>query len=155
METDLQPPLPAMVRDGDEATTLVEMLEYYRAVLARKGSGLTAEQLATTLAPGNRTIGGLLYHMALVEDSWFSERFQGNAEPEPWADVDWEADRDWELNNAHRLAPSELFAQFDTSVGRSRAAYESADSLDQVAAKVRDDGEQINLRWIMGHMIEE
>ncbi len=144
-----------MGRAGDEATTLIEMLDYYRAVLARKGSGLTTEQLAVSLAPSDLTLGGLIYHMALVEDLWFSERFQASPAPEPWASADWASDPDWELNNSHRLTPDELFAQFDESVARSRAAYSSADTLDQMAAKLSNDGEPINLRWIMVHMIEE
>ena len=153
--SELSPPLPTFARSAGEETTLVEMLDYYRAVLARKGSGLVAEQLDTALAPSDLTLGGLIYHMALVEDSWFFGILQGNEAPEPWASVDWEADFDWELNNADKLTPDELFAQLEVSVARSRQAFGWADSLDQIAAKTRDDGGQWNLRWIMVHMIEE
>lgn len=144
-----------MTRAADEPTTLVEMLDYYRAILARKASGLNAEQLDVSLGPSDLTIGGLIYHMALVEDAWFYERFQGNEPPEPWAGADWDADADWEFTNAHLVAPDALLAQLHASIERSRAAYARADSLDQILAKVRDDGEQINLRWVMVHMIEE
>ncbi len=152
---DLSPPLPSTALSADEPTTLVEMLDYYRAVLARKGSGLSQEQLAATLAPSDLTIGGLIYHMAFVEDCWFDERFLGNDAPEPWANVDWEADHDWEFSNADLLSPAEILVQYDLSVGRSRAIFAAAESLDQLAIKTFDSGEQWNLRWIMVHMIEE
>ena len=153
--SELSPPLPTFARSAGEETTLVEMLDYYRAVLARKGSGLTAEQLDTALAPSDLTLGGLIYHMALVEDSWFYGILQGNEAPEPWASADWDDDFDWEFSNAHKLTPNELFAQLEVSVQRSRQAFGWADSFDQIAAKTRDDGGQWNLRWIMVHMIEE
>lgn len=152
---NLQPALPSFGVSGDEHTTLTEMLDYYRAVLARKGSGLTAEQLATPLAPSDLTIGGLIFHMALVEDGWFYQKFEGNSAPEPWASVDWESDYDWELNNAHTRTPDELFAQYNTSIARSRHAYSTAESLDQISALAKPNGERWNLRWIMVHMIEE
>lgn len=62
---------------------LNEFLDFYRAVLLRKASGLTPEQLATTLAPSTLTIGALLRHMTLVEDHWFDQTFAGRAEREP------------------------------------------------------------------------
>lgn len=152
---DLSPPLPKFSVSADEPTTLVEMLDYYRAVLVRKGSGLSTEQLDTRLAPSDLTIGGLIFHMALVEDGWFHQKFLGNEPPEPWASVDWDSDYDWELNNANTRTPDQLFAQFYMSVARSHVAYSSADSLDQLAMLIRSNGDQWNLRWIMVHMIEE
>jgi len=131
------------------------MLDFYRAVLARKGSGLNVEQLNTSVAASDLTIGGLLYHVALVEDTWFQVRFAGHDEPEPWASADWEADYDWELTNAHERSPQELFAQLDESVARSRTIAARADGLDQLATQEGADGRRWNLRWIMVHMIEE
>ena len=151
----LHPALPTADRAADEVTTLVEKLDYYRAVLARKASGLTSDQLARTLGPSTLTIGGLIYHMALVEDIWFHEGFAGNDAPEPWASVDWEADHDWELNTARLISADDLLAQYDESIARSRAVVAGANSLDQIMTKVRADGEHINLRWILVHMIEE
>ena len=152
---DLRPALPELVVSGDEATTLTEMLDFYRAVLERKGSGLSPEQLNIALAPSDLTIGGLIFHMALVEDGWFHQKFHGNEPPEPWASVDWESDYDWEFNNAHTLTPDQLFAQYHESIARSRHAYSTAESLDDLAALTKANGEKWNLRWIMVHMIEE
>jgi hypothetical protein len=40
------------------------------------------------------TLGGLLKHMAWVEDYWFTRRLLGRPPCEPWAAVDWDADGD-------------------------------------------------------------
>ena len=144
-----------MTYTPDEETGLREMLDYYRAVLQRKASGLTDVQLSTALAPSDLTIGGLLNHMALVEDIWFFQRLQGNDQPEPWASMDWEADPDAELHSAKDQSSTELVARYEAAITRSRAAYADAESLDQLAAAVHPNGQRWNLRWIMIHMIEE
>jgi len=149
------PPLPQLDRSADEPTTLTEMLGFYRAVLVRKAWGLDDRQLSQPLTPSGITIGGLVLHMALVEDHWFDHRFHGNDEREPWASVPWDDDRDWEFHNAHQWSGDRLLAQFDESVERSRVVVSSAESLDQLARLTRDDGTQWNLRWILVHMIEE
>ena len=59
------------VHVGTERDTLVEFLDYYRSVLLRKAAGLSQAQLAIRVATSPLTIGGLIKHMALVEDGWF------------------------------------------------------------------------------------
>ncbi|MGA9747572.1 MAG: DUF664 domain-containing protein, partial [Nocardioides sp.] len=78
--------------DADEATQLYGFLDYHRATLLMKTDGLSQEQLATTHGPSTMTLGGMLKHLALVEDNWFSIFFLGNDDAPYWADVDWEAD---------------------------------------------------------------
>jgi hypothetical protein len=136
----------------DERHTLVTFLDYYRSVLLRKAAGLTAEQLAVSIPPSPLTLGGLLKHMALVEDDWFSSNWQGREDVEPWSNVDWEADRDWDFHSAANDSPAELLALYEAAVERSRAAI--ADSHD-LSATVESRGRVISLRWILVHMIEE
>ena len=156
MSAAAEPPeLPDVETTGDEGTTLVSMLDFYRAVLVRKAWGLSDEQLATPLPPSDLTVGGLILHMALVEDHWFDHRFCGNAELEPWASAPWADDPDWELHTAHLWSHPELVAQYEQSVARSRSATASADALDRTAALEKPDGTTWNLRWILVHMIEE
>jgi len=142
-------------RTGDEATVAEEMLDYLRVVLLRKAHGLTDEQLAQRLGPSEMTIGGLVLHMALVEDIWFTQRLEGKPQPSPWADVDWTDDYDWDFHQAHTFTHAELVAQFETSVARSRAAYAAAQSLEAVARAKDPQGNDAKLRWIMVHMVEE
>ena len=91
---------PEPPRDCDEAATLVGFLDYQRETLRRKCRGLTDEQLRVTLPPSPITLGGLLKHLACVEDSWFTEVVAGEPLPEPWASVDFEADADWTWQSA-------------------------------------------------------
>ena len=64
---DIARPEPSTT--GDERTTLVEFLDYYRATLAVKCAGLTAEQLARrAVEPSSLSLLGLVRHLAEVEE---------------------------------------------------------------------------------------
>lgn len=152
---EARPELPPIDQAADERTSLTEMLDYYRVVAERKVFGLDEGQLAATLAPSDLTLGGLILHLALVEDDWFNYRFAGNDEAEPWAGAPWDENPDWELSVAGEWSRDELLAQFRTSVSRSRGIASAASSLDQVAARANPDGSSCNLRWILVHLIEE
>lgn len=138
---------------------LRQFLDYFRTVLERKASGLTAEQLRAPVAPSNLTLGGLLLHMAGVEEGWFSECFLDRPLGAPWTDIDWEATPDWELENVDRFTPEEMFGHFRAACERSRTIETEAESLDLLTAKDfpndRQWSQKWSLRWIMVHMIEE
>jgi uncharacterized damage-inducible protein DinB len=157
--SDLTPrrpePTDPVKAPGSERRALTEFLDFYRDVLARKAEGLSSADLARTTSSSNLTLGGLIKHMALVEDEWFDHRFMGSPEREPWASAPWEDDRDWELTTAAHDSPAWLLATFDESCERSRQIIEAAPSMDTMS--VGDPGERgpWNLRWIMVHMIEE
>jgi len=139
---------------GAEPEVTMAYLDYHRDTLLWKTAGLTKEQLAQPLAPSTMTLGGLLKHLALVEDSWFTRRFAGDDMPEPWASVDWKADPDWEWHTAAADEPEELLALWRTSVERSRSVVAGLD-LDAVSAEPTRWGGHFNLRWMLLHMIEE
>jgi uncharacterized damage-inducible protein DinB len=140
---------------GDELTLLSQFLDYHRATLVWKVSGLDRQQLGTQLEPSALTLAGLVKHMALVEDSWFGQVLLGRDEGEPWASVDWDDDPDWEFRTAVDDDPDALLALYTDACERSRAAVAEVGDLDRLAAKRSRSGEQFNLRWIMLHMIEE
>jgi len=72
---------------------LGQYLDYQRATMLAKADGLTREQLARPHPPSSLTLAGLLYHLALVEETWMEVRFAGWPVREPWAGVDWDAAR--------------------------------------------------------------
>lgn len=153
-----QIPLPEEVRVGDEREILVAMLDYYRAVLRRKTAGLDSEELAVSIAPSDLTLGGLLKHMALVEHSWFVNRLAGQPEGEPWASVDWAADRDWDFHSASNDTPDALVALYDNAIADSRRVLAGHPDLDQVVSvdsRIAAKSIVFNLRWLLVHMIEE
>ncbi|MEP6815050.1 MAG: DinB family protein [Marmoricola sp.] len=139
---------------GSESEQLFAFLDYHRATLLLKCEGLDLEQLNRTLAPSAMTLAGMLKHLALVEDSWFSHRFAGHDEAEPWASVDWRADGDWDWHSAVDDAPEDLRALLRANIVRSREAVAGA-KLDTMSARATRRGEHFSLRWVVLHMIEE
>jgi uncharacterized damage-inducible protein DinB len=143
---------------GDEVATLLGFLDFQRATLAWKVSGLDAAGLTATVGKSSMTLGGLLKHLALVEDHWFSCWLHDHDQAPPWNAVDWAADRDWEWRTAADDSPEQLRALWQEAVVRSRELVDEAlpdGGLGQLARRIGRDGEQPSLRWIVCHMIEE
>jgi uncharacterized damage-inducible protein DinB len=140
---------------GDEPTQLAQWLDYHRATLVTKASGLTKEQLAARLGPSTLTLAGLVKHMALVEDGWFQETLLGVPLPEPWAGAPFDDDPDWDFTSAVDDEPDELLALYAAACERSRAAVRQVGDLDAPAVELHPEGHRYNLRWILLHMIEE
>ena len=149
-----EPPLAA-----DETATLLGFLDYQRATFEWKCRGLDAAGLQTTIGVSSMTLGGMLKHMALVEDNWFSRSLHGHDRRPPWDTVDWKADPDWEWHSAAEDAPEQLQALWHDAVARSRTqvaeAFARGGGLDQLAQRTWPDGSAPSLRWILCHMIEE
>lgn len=140
-----------------EVETLRAFLTQQRGTLRRQCEGLNAEQLNQPLPPSPITLGGLLKHLSFVEHWWFSQVLHGRDPVGLWADVDWDADPDWEWHTAAQDTPEELFALVDAEVARAEAALEEAlavGGLEQLAKRGRH-GRNASLRWILVHMIEE
>jgi uncharacterized damage-inducible protein DinB len=140
---------------GTELDQLTAFLELQRATMLLKCVNLTREQFAQRHPPSTLTLGGLLNHLALVEDSWFRVRFSGLPEDERWAGIDWDADPDYEFRTAADDEPDELRRRYEESCARSREVVAAADSPDQLSVKVRGNGAHFDLRWVMLHLIEE
>jgi len=141
-----------------ELETLLGYLDYQRATLEWKTRGLGREGLSATTAKSSMTLGGILKHMAWVEDHWFSFFLHDRPRSEPWASVDWKADQNWEWNSAAHDSPAELRSLWTGFVDASRlcvAAALSNGDIDQLAQRKWDSGESPSLRWIIVHMIEE
>ena len=142
---------------GDETATLLGSLERQRAYLAWKCGGLDAAGLRATLPPSTITLGGLLKHLALIEDHYFSVKLQGRDLGPPWDTVDWEADPDWEWHSAAADTPEELSTLWQDAVARSRSAVTEAladGSLDQLARSTTWR-EPPSLRRLLIDLIEE
>jgi uncharacterized damage-inducible protein DinB len=104
------------------------------------------------------TLGGLLKHLAYVEDNWFSRSLHGRDKAAPWDVVDWKADPDWEWHSAAEDSPEQLQTLWQDAVARSRALVAEAlanGGLEQPAQRTWPDGTAPSLRWILVHMIEE
>jgi uncharacterized damage-inducible protein DinB len=142
---------------GSEADQLAAFLDFHRATILLKCEGLTAEQLDRRAVPTSTlTLGALLNHLALVEDSWFRVRFLGEEHVPPWNAVDLDADPEWEFRTAASVDPDELRERYRAACERSRAVVRATGDLGQLSVAVsRRTGEHFDLRWILLHMIEE
>jgi uncharacterized damage-inducible protein DinB len=138
---------------ADETATILGFLDYQRATLAWKCAGLDAAGLSTTVGASTMTLGGLLKHMAYVEDNWFSRSLHGRDRAPLWNTVDWAADCDWEWHSAAEDSPEQLFALWQDAVARSRSLADGG--VERLARRTWPDGSAPSLRWIVVHMIEE
>jgi hypothetical protein len=155
-------PVPADSGDhghsSPEAEELLRVLERNRRTFAWKTSGLDAAGLRVTVAASSMTLGGLLKHMALVEVDWLVAKLAGESYGEPWEDVDFEADPDWEWRTAAEDSPEELEALWRHSVDRARTVVDgvlSERGLDGDAAMTWPDGRTPSVRAMVLDMIEE
>jgi hypothetical protein len=143
---------------GSELDTLLGELERLRGYLAWKCGNLAAVGLRATLGPSSMTLGGLLKHLAAVEDNQFSVKLYGADPQPPWDFIDWDADPDWEWHSAVHDTPEQLMSLWQNSVARSRALVADAvaeGGLDRSAAFSWPDGRKPSLRRLIMDMIEE
>src|SRR3712207_8702720 len=118
---------------GTELDQLTSYLDLQRETLLLKAEGLDRQQMAQVHPPSTLTLGGLLNHLALVEDSWFVERFAGRPENELWAGIDWDADPDYEFRTAAEVEPDVLRRRYEEACARSREVVAAAQHLDQLS----------------------
>ena len=132
-----EPPLA-----GDETATLLGSLERQRRIIAWKCGGLDAAGMRATAAASSITLGGLLKHLALVEDDYFTHRLHGRDPGPPWNAVDWDADPNWEWRTAADDSPEQLMTLWRDAVAGSRSSVAEAladGGLDRLATGLADD----------------
>ena len=108
---------------GSELGHLLGALDRQRATFRWKADGLDAAALAVRIGASQLTIGGLLKHLAVVEDEKFTVWLTGEPLGEPWTSMggpppDDEADV-WIFTSAADDSPEQLYALYDGAVQRS------------------------------------
>jgi hypothetical protein len=128
-----------------ERATLQMFLDWQRATLLFKCSGLTGPQLAErALPPSELSLLGLIRHLTNVERIWFRQRFAD----EPVDDVYGREEAFTQTDPARAAAD---YARLTEEFRLADAAAENA-PLD---AAFTHRGEPLSLRFIYVHMIEE
>jgi Protein of unknown function (DUF664) len=156
MSTDAVPWEPPLA--GTEAEQLVGALERLRATFRWKADDLDAVGLSTRLPTSTLTLGGLLKHLAALEDYTFTHQLSGAPMGDPWDAMGWAGDNDWEFESAADDPPDLLYALWDGAVARSRTRLASALSegdVDQSVHASMPDGRHANLRRLLCDLIEE
>ena len=145
-----EPPLA-----GDEVQTLLGFLDYQRATLEWKCRGLDDEQLRARLHPTTMTLGGMLKHLARVEDNWLSEVIAEGDRGQPWAAMEWAA----EWQDAAAETGDGLRRLWAERVERSRrvvaAQLEAGEAALGATHPAWGGQARVSLRWVLVHMIEE
>jgi hypothetical protein len=135
---------------GNDRTMLPTWLDYQRATLLWKCELLEGDALVRrSVPPSPISLLGIVRHMTLVEWSWFERVFAATGTPRP---ISTEHDEDADWNDLDPVRAMEDIELFQRQCDISRGIVAAAQSMDQLAADARDD---VSLRWIMVHMIEE
>ncbi|WP_349826810.1 DinB family protein [Brevibacterium litoralis] len=143
---------------NDELRTLLSFLDLYRTILHRKADGLDAAGLRHTVGSSTMTLGGMLVHLAGVEDDWLGHVIAGRPDSEPWASAPWDEDNDWDWHVAVDMEPAAIMSLYRENVDRSRAIEAGLTPADLDRPTEDPDlprrGHK-SVRWILVHMIEE
>ncbi len=142
---------------GTEAEQLLGALDRLRWTFRYKTDGLDAAGLSTTVGASSLTLGGLLKHLALVEDVQVTEKLDGGAYGERWDRYGAGESEDWHVTTGD-ATPEELYDLYDRTVERVRAKVATllaAGGLDQRAAAHHPDGRHASLRRLICDLVEE
>ncbi|MDP9866131.1 MULTISPECIES: DinB family protein [Streptosporangium] len=136
---------------ADETPMLHSWLDWHRETLAVKCAGLSQEQLRLRPStPSTLSLLGLVRHLTDVERHWFRNILNGEGTPGIyWSDRD--PDGDFDL--VETASAEEAFARWRAEVDHARALC--AELPVDTVGKQQRGGENVSLRWILIHMIEE
>jgi uncharacterized damage-inducible protein DinB len=110
----------------DHAANLTKRLENLRRIFEWKCSGVDHAGGTATVGASTLTLNGLLKHVALVEDDYFTLRLMGRPLPEPWNTIELTQVADWAWKSAADDQPDELLELWRAAVARSRSATDEA-----------------------------
>jgi uncharacterized protein DUF664 len=142
---------------GTEVEHLVGALERLRTTFRWKADDLDADGLRARVGASTLTIGGLLKHLAFVEDYTFTTKLRGEPFGDLWRTEEWDGE-DWPFTSAAEDEPEDLYALWDGAVARSRTRLDAAlaaGGLDQAVHVAWPDGRHASLRRLVCDLVEE
>ncbi|WHT21358.1 DinB family protein [Crossiella sp. CA-258035] len=144
-DTRPEPPLVA-----DERDTLCGFLDFLRATVVLKATGLSEVDARKPLIPSSplMTVIGLVNHLRWVEWAWFSNRVDDQPGEPPWAGED--PDAEFRVPAEQTLA--DVLAGYERECAVSREVLARKD-LSATFAHPRLGN--VSVRWVLTHMIEE
>ncbi len=135
---------------GDERAMLDGFLDWHRATLLHKCSGLTGEQLARqALLPSHLSLLGLVRHLADVERTYFRRRFLG----ETLDGLYWRPDKpDADFED---VDPDRADADIATLINEWELCRQAIAGASLDATFISERWGEMSLRWIYLHLIGE
>jgi Protein of unknown function (DUF664) len=152
-DTPWEPP-----RAGTEVGHLVGALDRLRWTFRWKVDGLDSAGLRTRVGASSLTLGGLLKHLAAMEEYQVTVKLSGAPMGSPWDSFGWDGSDDWDFHSAADDSPAELYALYDSSVERARARLDAAladGGLDQLVHAHDGQGHHASLRRLVCDLVEE
>jgi len=139
---------PQAPERGGERETIEGFLDFQRASIVWKATGLSDADAARRLLPSLTTVSGIIRHLADVERSWFREDMAGETlERTRWSEDD--PDGEFRVTQSDSLAA--IIADYELACAESREVA-ARFGLDDLSAT--GDG-RFTLRWILLHLTEE
>jgi uncharacterized damage-inducible protein DinB len=140
-----------------EKATYVEYLANYRLTLGLKCQGLSPEQLATrSVPPSTMSLLGLVRHMASVEHTWFQRVAEATGEDRLYRS---EEDHDLDFNGAvgTQECVDDAFTTWRGEIAKAERWFDSVPESDlgRMLPIARREGEEVSIRDLVVHMIEE
>lgn len=137
---------------GDERDVLEHWLDLYRETVFLKIAGLTGDQLAArAVPPSSLSLIGVVRHLAYVEAYWLRTVLYGEDVADLWCTPD---NPDGDFDDASADTAAESVETYERELVTTRARTADWPDLDSPAIG-RRHGKQLNLRWILTHLIEE
>jgi Protein of unknown function (DUF664) len=96
-----EPPLA-----GTEVQQLTGALDRLRTTFRWKADDLTVTGLQARFGASSLTLGGLLKHLAMVEDYIFTVKLRGEPLGAPWDALGSDGSDDWEFTSAAKDSPT-------------------------------------------------
>lgn len=143
-------PTPTRPAD-DRREVLLGYLDYFRSVLRAKVSGLSDEQLRSSIVPSGWSPIELVNHLVNVERRWLVWGFLGLDVEDPWAD-----NRDGRWFVAPQESLDGLLLALSTGGDRTRGIVLDHELTDVGAPGERWDGaEPATLERVLLHVVQE
>ena len=138
---------------GDRSQVLLGYLDYFRATVAEKLSGLDARALRTTLLSSGWTPLELVQHLVAMERRWLVWGFLAEPVPNPWRDEDTSGR--WHV--ASDVAIDELLAALQDGGRRTREIVTAAElgTVAGAGGRFTADDPPPTLERILLHVLQE
>lgn len=141
---------PTVPYVADERDVLTAFLDAMRLAIRHKLDGVTDEQARSTPTASTLSLLGIVKHLAWTESRWFRESFAGEEVDDPRRRGDRSAEFFTDLSDTIES----VLRFYDEECKRSREITAGSATLDELAMNRRFSNE-VSLRWILVHMIEE
>ncbi|MGN9841406.1 DinB family protein [Nonomuraea sp. H19] len=133
-----------------ETATLAAYLDFHRATLALKCSGLSDDDLRErAVPPSTLSLLGLVRHLTEVERGWFGNAVGGLGLPPLYFS---DANPDGDFDDVDAAAVEESLDMWRRTVEQSREIIAGRSPDD---TGTRGDGSAVTVRWVLLHVIEE